>query len=66
MTFALAAAVSGNLNHYFWMFETGNTAPTITWPSTGVAWAAGSAPTVAANKHYEISILGGIAYYSEV
>ena len=66
VTFSLAAAVTGQLNHYFWMFSTGGTAPTITWPSTGITWAAGSAPTVAANKHYEISILGGIAYYSEV
>ena len=66
VTFTLAAAVVGNVNHYFWMFDTGSTAPTITWPSTGVTWADGSAPTVAANKHYEVSILGGVAYYSEV
>lgn len=65
VTFALAAAVTGNVNHYFWMFDTGSTAPTITWP-TGITWADGSAPTVAASKHYEVSILGGIAYYSEV
>ena len=66
VTFALAAAVNGQLNHYFWMFSTGGTAPTVTWPSTGITWAAGAAPTVAANKKYEISILGGVAYYSEV
>ena len=65
ITFSLAAAVTGNVNHYFWMFDTSSTAPTITWP-TGITWAAGAAPTVAASKHYEISILGGIAYYSEV
>ena len=65
ITFTLAAAVTGNVNHYFWMFDTSSTAPTITWP-TGITWAAGAAPTVAASKHYEISILGGIAYYSEV
>lgn len=65
VTFVLAAAVTGNLNHYFWMFDTGGTVPTVIWPS-GITWAAGSAPTVAANKHYEVSILGGIAYYSEV
>ena len=65
VTFALAAAVTGNVNHYFFMFSTGGTAPTITWP-TGITWAAGSAPTVAANKKYEISILDGVAYYSEV
>ena len=65
VTFALAAAVTGNVNHYFWMFDTGSTAPTITWP-TGITWADGSAPTVAASKHYEVSVLGGVAYYSEV
>jgi len=65
ITFSLAAAVTGNVNHYFWMFDTSSTAPTITWPA-GITWAAGAAPTVAASKHYEISILGGIAYYSEV
>lgn len=65
VTFAIAAAVTGNVNHYFWMFDTSSTAPTITWP-TGITWADGSAPTVAASKHYEVSILGGIAYYSEV
>ena len=65
VAFTLAAAVTGNVNHYFWMFDTGSTAPTITWPA-GLTWAAGSAPTVAASKHYEISVLNGIAYYSEV
>lgn len=65
VAFALAAAVTGQLNHYFWMFSTGSTAPTITWPN-GITWAAGAAPTVGASKHYEVSILGGIAYYSEV
>ena len=65
ITFSLAAAVTGNVNHYFWMFDTSSTAPTITWPA-GLTWAAGSAPTVAASKHYEISVLGGVAYYSEV
>ena len=66
VTFTLAAAVTGQLNHYFWMFSTGASAPTVTFPTTGITWAAGSAPTVAANKHYEISILGGIAAYLEV
>lgn len=65
VTFALAAAVSGNVNHYFWMFDTGSTAPTVTWPS-GITWADGSAPTPAASKHYEVSVLGGIAMCLEV
>ena len=65
VTFALANAVSGQLNHYFWMFSTGWTAPTVTFPN-GITWAEGSAPTIVANKHYEISILGGVAMYLEV
>lgn len=65
ITFSLAAAVTGNVNHYFWMFDTSSTAPTITWPA-GITWADGFAPTVQASKHYEISVLNGIAYYSEV
>ena len=65
VTFALAAAVTGNANHYYFVFDTGSTAPTITWPA-GLTWADGSAPTVAASKHYEVSIMDGIAYYSEV
>ena len=65
ITFSLASPVTGNVNHYFWMFDTGVSAPTVTWPA-GLTWAAGSAPTVQASKHYEISVLGGVAYYSEV
>ena len=65
VVFALSAAVTGQLNHYYWVFDTGSTAPTVTWP-TGITWAGGSAPTVVASKHYEVSILGGIAYCSEV
>ncbi len=65
VTFALAAAVTGNANHYFIVFDTGSTAPTITWPA-GLTWADGSAPTVAASKHCEISIMDGIAAYLEV
>ena len=64
VTFVLAAAVTGNVNHYFWMFDTGGTAPTVTFPN-GITWADGTGPTIAANKHYEISILGGIATYLE-
>lgn len=65
VTFALANPVVGNTNHYFWTFDTGSTAPTVTWPS-GITWADGTGPTVAASKHYEISILDGIATFAEV
>ena len=65
ITFSLASPVTGNVNHYFWIFDTGVSAPTVTWPA-GLTWADGSAPTVSASKHYEISILGGVAMYLEV
>ena len=65
VTFALAAAVTGNANHYFIVFDTGSTAPTIVWPS-GLTWVDGSAPAPSANKHCEVSIMDGIAAYLEV
>lgn len=64
VTFALASAVSGITNHYFWTFMTGSTAPSITWPS-GIAWNGGSAPTINAQKYYEISILNNRAVWIE-
>ena len=66
VTFALAASISGNVNHYYWAFDTSSTAPTITWPSSNFAWADGTGPTVAASKHYEVSVLNGIATFLEV
>lgn len=65
VTFTLAAGTSGIVNHYYWTFDIGSTAPTITWPS-GITWSTGSAPTIATNKHYEISVLNNIAVYMEV
>lgn len=66
VTFSLASPASQYMvNHYYWTFDTGSTAPTVTWPS-GLSWNGGSAPTVAANKHYEISVLEGVAAFMEV
>ena len=53
------------VNHYYWTFETGSTAPTITWPAAITKWSGGSAPTIAANKHYEVSVLDGVAAIME-
>lgn len=66
MTFSVntSAAVPG-VNHYYWMFDTPATAPTITWP-TGITWADGAAPTISGSKHYEISLLNGVAIAMEV
>lgn len=63
VTFALAAAVSGNTNHYFWTFDTGGTAPSVTFPSR-VRWKDGQ-PQPAALKHYEISIMDDYGMYME-
>jgi len=69
VTFALAAAVSGNINHYYWTFNTGSTAPTITWPSSVTKWTGNcvtsNAPVISANKHYEVSILDGVGFIFE-
>lgn len=59
VTFSLGEG-NGN-DHYFIVFETGATAPTITWPTGIRAWVGGSAPVIEANTHYEVSILDGIA-----
>ena len=65
-TFTLATATDNTIvNHYYWTFDTPSTAPTITWP-TGLTWVGGSAPTLAASKHYERSVINGVAAYMEV
>ena len=67
VTIALASPADANIaNHYYFTFDTGASAPTITWPAGITSWNGGSAPTIAANKHYEISVLGGIGAYMEV
>lgn len=66
VTFSLATPDSNSVvNHWYWTFDTSTTAPTITWP-TGITWLGGSAPTVNASKHYEISVLDGIGVSMEV
>ena len=65
-TFTLATpGDSSVVNHYYWTFDTSTTAPTITWPS-GLTWYGGNEPTVAANSHYEVSVLNGIAVSMEI
>jgi hypothetical protein len=65
-TFTLATpGDSSVVNHYYWTFDTSATAPTITWP-TGLTWYGGNEPTIAANSHYEVSVLNGIAVSMEI
>lgn len=66
VTFTLASPSDNTIvNHYYWTFTAGSTAPTITWPS-GISWFGGSAPTITAGKHYDVSILDNIAVCMEV
>lgn len=60
-TFELAAATDdATANIWYWTFETGATAPTITWPQAATLWADGEAPMIDANMHYEISVMNGV------
>ena len=54
------------INHYYWMFETGETAPTITFPAEITSWNGGEAPEIEAGHHYEISVLNGIGAFMDV
>jgi len=66
VTFALATPPdAGVTNHYYWTFDTGASAPTVTWPASITGWQ-GGAPTIYANKHYEVSVLNNIATIMEV
>ncbi len=72
LRFTLAAEVSGNLNHYYWIFSTGSSAPsTVNWPSTITSWGGNcidentGLPDISASKRYEVSVIDGVAYISE-
>lgn len=64
-TFTCAAAQSGEYAHYYFIFQTGNTVPTITWPSILTAWGNSQVPLIEANKKYEVSILNGVGLFIE-
>ena len=65
LTLTLGTATSGIASEYHAIILTGSTAPSVTFPS-GLSWVGGSAPTIAANKTYEISIVENIAVYVEL
>ena len=65
LTLTLGTPIVGIANEYHLFLVVGSTAPTITWP-TGISWNGGSAPTIAASKTYEVSILNNVAAFFEV
>lgn len=57
---------SNVLNHYYWIFDTSSTAPTITWPQNIVTFnGQNAAPQIDANCRYEISVIDDVLIYSE-
>lgn len=65
LTLTLTAGLLTEANEYHFFLIIGSTAPTITWP-TGISWNGGSAPTIAADKTYEVSILNNVAAFIEI
>lgn len=65
LTLSLGTPIVGIANEYHFFVVCGSTAPTINFPS-GISWNGGSAPTIAADKTYEVSILNNVAAYFEV
>lgn len=60
--FQMAAASDNTIeNKWHWIFSIGANVPNITWPNEITIWNGGSAPTIAANKHYEVVVIGGFA-----
>lgn len=62
LTITLAAEESGILNEYMFEFVNSSTT-TLSVPDT-VKWSGGSAPTIEANKTYQVSIVNNLAVYA--
>lgn len=64
VTFNLAAPLDASVvNHYFFVFRTGNSVPVVTWPSNIIGWINGGDPELEPMTHYEISIINGYAAF---
>lgn len=60
LTITLAAEESGILNEYMFEFVSGTTPTMLSIPET-VGWMGGKAPTIEANKTYQVSIVNNLA-----
>lgn len=63
LTITLAAEESGIVNEYMFEFVSGSTATTLSLPDT-IKWSGGNAPTIEANKTYQVSIVNNLAVYA--
>ena len=60
LTISFAAKESGIMNEYMFEFVSGSTPTTLSVPDT-VTWSGGEAPTIEANKTYQVSIVNNLA-----
>jgi hypothetical protein len=60
LTLTLGSETAGVANEFLFQFTSGATATTLTLPDD-IKWANDSAPTIAENKIYQVSILKGMA-----
>ena len=65
LTLTLGTPIVGIANEYHFFIVCGSTAPTVNFP-TGITWNGGIAPTIAADKTCEVSILNNVAAYFDV
>ena len=62
LSFTLNPVNPDNANIYTIQFASGSTPTTVSFPA-GISWRDGEAPTIEANKLYEISIMNNFAVY---
>lgn len=63
LTITFAAGERDILNEYMFEFVSGSTPTTLLLPDS-VKWSGGSAPTIEANKTYQVSIVNNLAVYA--
>lgn len=63
LTVTLGAETSGIVNEYMFEFISGSTPTTLSLPET-VKWSGGNAPTIEANKTYQVSIVNNLAVFA--
>ena len=63
LTISFAAEESYILNEYMFEFVSGTTPTTLSLPES-VKWSGGSAPTIEANKTYQVSIVNNLAVFA--
>ena len=61
-TFALFPATDTDIaNIWYWTFNTGATAPMITWPAQITMWVGGYPSYIEPNSYYEVRVMNGVA-----